>query len=294
MIDGFIVKGDAITTDCEPRVRGYRDYLIIHHTATTSESGALAIMQPNDGRTVSANWVLGRDGKYWRVVPEYLRAWTSASWLDDIATTVEVVNQTGSPTWGISEDQRIALAYLAVRLFREGLLQELSRRYIIGHNEVSTYAPGTSYATSCPGPDMLLDHIVELAKHIYAGGSPASAPKLEVDMPFLLRNDTAPSASNPYGGEIGVISGARYEPVATIDEVNAIALIVGPAPHGGVWTGLGQHLWEALIQRFTGHSRQYWDTDPEQPKLVLTDEQVAAIAGQIDLPTTINLSGKLS
>lgn len=192
-ITSFIVAGEYLTRDCEPRTRGYRDYLIIHHAAGTSLDVTLNLMQPG-GRTVSSNWVLGKDGKFWRVVPENLRAWTSSSWLDDIATTVEVVNQSGDPTWGISEDQHLALAYLAVRLFREGHLKELSRRYIIGHNEVSKYAPGTSYATACPGPSMNLNHIVELAIQIHKGLT-VLEPEKGITMKYL----------NVVGGNAGIV-----------------------------------------------------------------------------------------
>jgi hypothetical protein len=172
-VSAFVVAGERLTTDCQPRSRGYRDYLIIHHAASTSLLGTLDLMQPG-GRTVSSSWVLGTDGRFWRVVPETMRPWTSASWLDDIATTVETINTSGDPNWGIAEDQRIALAYLAVRLYREGHLKSLTRTHIIGHYEVIRIA-GDGYATACPGPSMYLDHIAELARAIHAGLPPTGA-----------------------------------------------------------------------------------------------------------------------
>lgn len=194
--------GNALTSDCEPRRRGYVDYLIIHHTATTSESGALALMQPGDSRTVSANRVLRTDGKFWRVVSENLRAWTSASWLDDIADTVETVNESGGPTWGISDLSKIALAIWAVEKFRAGRLKAISRQYIIGHSEVLGIS-GAGYATACPGPDMDLDLIVELAQLIHRGvlGPNLSTPEGADSMRAYKRSNGDVYFADDLGGE---------------------------------------------------------------------------------------------
>lgn len=178
------------SSDCENRQRGYVDFFIVHHTASTSEAGSIAIMQPGDSRTVSAQWVLGVDGVFHPIVPLEKRAWTSASWLDDIADTVETVNATGSPEWAISDQATLALAYMAVWKFKNGRLKSLTRQHIIGHNEVSTVAPGTSYPTACPGPDMHLDLIVELAVAINRGLIGPLAPTTDSEdlMPAFYRN----------------------------------------------------------------------------------------------------------
>ena len=139
------------------------DTLQIHHATMTSLSGLRSMMDPG-GRTVSANGALGNDGHLMEVVPLSERAFTSASSFDRRCLTVECCNTSLSPDWGISEATRLRLARLAVDMFRAGLLGSLTRAHIIGHSEV----PGT-YATSCPGPDMHLDHIVELANDIHNG-----------------------------------------------------------------------------------------------------------------------------
>lgn len=180
-------RPDAFTSDCESRARGYVDYLIIHHGASTSEAGMVAIMQPGDSREVSANRILGTDGVFRRVVPEALRAWTSASWLDDIADTVETVNVTGGPNWEIADLSKIALAIWAVEKFRAGRLKALNRSYIIGHYEVLSIS-GDGYATACPGPDMQLDLIAELAQAIDKGLLGPGAQEEEMAGVIIVRN----------------------------------------------------------------------------------------------------------
>jgi hypothetical protein len=142
-------EGESITT------------LQIHHTASTSDSGARALMDPG-GRTVSSNGLLLRDGTLDEVVPGQFRALTSASGFDRQSLTVETVNQTGPDEWGISEKQRLRLAKLHRDMAAAGLPTTPGKRGVgglIGHFEV----PGT-YATACPGPSMYLDHIANLAR----------------------------------------------------------------------------------------------------------------------------------
>lgn len=141
-------QGERITT------------LQIHHTAYPNDAGSRALMDPG-GRTVSANGLLLQDGTLLEVVPGQFRAFTSATGFDRRCLTVETVNQDGSPTWHISEVQRLRLAKLNREMAAAGLPIAVGRRGeggIIGHYEV----PGT-YATACPGPDMQLDHIAALA-----------------------------------------------------------------------------------------------------------------------------------
>lgn len=155
------------------------DTLQIHHATMTSLSGLIGLMQPG-GRTVSANGALGNDGWLVEVVPIAYRAFTSGvASFDRHCLTVEVCNTTLSPGWGISKASRTRLAQLAADMFRAGLLKGLyyGRGGLIGHQDV----PGT-YATACPGPDMLIrEVIIPEAIAIYNGGGSAVEGK-EDDM----------------------------------------------------------------------------------------------------------------
>lgn len=175
--------------DSDPRVRGYVDYLIVHHTATANEAVAADLMLPG-GRTVSCNRLMGTDGKWRPNIPEHRRAYTSASWLDDIADTTEVVNTSGPDTYGMSDLQIMALAIWAVEKFRSGRLKAISRAYIVGHYEVLGIS-GAGYATSCPGPntveaDRRLDLITEVAQALHAG---LIGPDINEAIPPTKRGD---------------------------------------------------------------------------------------------------------
>lgn len=159
-------------SESDPR-RGAVSYLQIHHTAYPSTNGARSLMDPG-GRTVSANGLLSPEGHLYEVVLIGRRAYTSASSFDHYSLTVETVNTTGGPSWGISQASRFRLAQLAVNMYRAGILGSLTRAHIIGHNEV----PG-SYATACPGPDMHLDDIVRMANEIFSGKKSEEKPKEE-------------------------------------------------------------------------------------------------------------------
>jgi len=183
-------QGETITT------------LQVHHTASTSDEGARRLMDPG-GRTVSANGLLLRDGTLVEVVPGQYRAYTSASGADRYCITVETVNQTAHPEWGISEMQRVRLAKLAADMRRAGLPINPGRRGvggIIGHNET----PG-SYATACPGPSMNLDHIAAMAGSIPAGGTPTPIEQEDTLMkPIVIfgpeTGQEYPYRYNPYTG----------------------------------------------------------------------------------------------
>lgn len=173
-----LFDGVDLTASSEYSSRNGRkvQYLQIHHATLLSLAVLIAMMDPG-GRQVSANGALGNDGHLVEVVPLSQRAFTSASRFDEVCLTVETCNTSLHPTWGISAASRERLARLAVAMFQAGLLGAISRQFIIGHYEV----PGT-YATSCPGPDMQLDWIVQRAHQIQAGGF-APQPK-EITMAF--------------------------------------------------------------------------------------------------------------
>lgn len=146
-------------SESSPRVRGI-DTLQYHHAATMSLDDLESGMEPG-GREVSANCALDTDGTLILKVPIDRRAFTSgvASY-DQRCITVETVNTSGAPEWGISDASHRRLGKLAAEMFKEGLLSGLfyGTGGIIGHRDV----PGT-YATACPGPSYNADLILKYA-----------------------------------------------------------------------------------------------------------------------------------
>lgn len=136
-------------------------------------------MQPG-GRVVSANYVLATDGTLIEKVPVNRRAFTSATVFDNRCLTVETVNTTGGPQWGISDASHRRLGKLAADMMREGLLTGLhyGPGGIIGHRDV----PGT-YATACPGPSYNADLILQYAReHLQPKPKPKPINPLEGTM----------------------------------------------------------------------------------------------------------------
>lgn len=146
-------------SESSPR-RGTIDTLQYHHAAMTSLAGLERLMEPG-GRVVSANYALATDGTLIEKVPVNRRALTSATVFDNRCLTVETVNTTAGPQWGISDASHRRMGLLAADMMREGLLTGLyyGPGGIIGHRDV----PGT-YATACPGPSYNADLILQYAR----------------------------------------------------------------------------------------------------------------------------------
>ncbi len=181
------------------------DRIIIHHCASTSLSGVLAMMS-SGSREVSANYVIGNSGEIVGVVPEESRAWTSssASW-DGRAITFEIVNETGAPDWRISDSAFTAVAKMLADISRRYGI-ELSRATVITHQELYNIH-GASYETACPGPYLQgrMDELIALAKR--GAGS-------------TIRKDTRMHAVRQIGlPDSGVIIGGGQPPRARTNSV---------------------------------------------------------------------------
>lgn len=159
------------------RRQGKVQLFIVHHYASTQdpESAWRRFNSAND-RSVSPNYQVNADGSVFEVVPpdEY-RAWTTGS-IDHQAVTCETQNTSGAPSWGISRASHEAIAQLvAWTAQRYGFpIQRgevaagnvVTVPGVVGHRETPA---GRETSTSCPGPSMDLDWIVQRARQIAAG-----------------------------------------------------------------------------------------------------------------------------
>lgn len=146
------------------------DMFIIHHTTETGDVKNLRsyMMRKND-RNVSANWLMAQNGEAHEVVPPEYRAWTSGS-IDHRAVTVETMNTSGAPNWGISKESHEGIAQILAWAHRQWGIP-LDRKHVIGHKEV----PGA--ATACPGPSMDIDWIVARAIKLNTPEEPSPGPE---------------------------------------------------------------------------------------------------------------------
>lgn len=183
--------------------------IIIHHAATTDAAGVVGMMV-SGSRTVSSNYVVGRDGTVYGVVPEEDRAWTSgsasdggrgAAW-DRKSITFETANQSAGGSWPISDASYESVSdVIADVATRYGF--DVNRNTVVGHRELwSRYR--ASYATACPG-GFDLDRLVNMARAKMGKGA-------------------APAYSGGTGAGNG---GGAYSEVASVKEYQQLLIAKG-------------------------------------------------------------------
>jgi hypothetical protein len=156
--------------NCSPRRATDKvQYFVVHHAASTASVDSLRsrFMSTND-RSVSPNWLIGKDGSISEIVPpDNYRAWTTGQF-DYNAVTVETQNSSGDPTWGITGESHEAIAQLVAWASKRYNFP-IDPAHVIGHRDV----PGQS--TACPGPSMKLMAIITRAQLI-AAAAPVDPP----------------------------------------------------------------------------------------------------------------------
>jgi len=241
----FDIERLTAFSESSPRTKQI-DTLQYHHAATTSLDALEYNMEPG-GREVSANCALDTDGTLILKVPIDRRAFTSgvASY-DHRCITVETVNTSSAPEWGISDAEHRRMGKLAAEMLREGLLQGLfyGTGGIIGHKDV----PGT-YATACPGPCYDPDLILK-----YANEYLAPPTRKKKNMPL---NIVKKSTFNKADGSV-IFGTTEYatlgEPVKPVilykrnekDDV-APAFSASYGPH----TPVTDKVWDQLLAEYT-------------------------------------------
>lgn len=190
----------------------------VHHTANFNIDAAYALMLPGD-RTVSCNALVGPKGEKWGVVPEEYRAFTSGSaMVDRMSYTVETVNSTGAPTWGISAAAHEALVDLLVDVatrhkFWPNRQGDKKTWTVIGHREIGEIWPGESYATACPG-GIDLDRLTADAQ------KRMSNPESESDMRLIRVPD----------GTVFLVTASGVKPITSAAHLTLLQRVLNAAP----------------------------------------------------------------
>ena len=163
--------------------------VIWHHQASTNDDATIEMMV-QASRQVSATYTVDNDdykGRGWSritgIVPERFRPWTSASYADEGALTIEMCNSTGDPSWGIADASHEAAARIAAYAFTEyGVpLTRASAgndgRGHLGHSEVEAMF-GDGYPTACP-MHVDINRIIARARDLLDEDSSPSDPTLD-------------------------------------------------------------------------------------------------------------------
>lgn len=196
----------------------------VHHTANFNIDNAYALMLPGD-RTVSCNALVGPKGEKWGVVPEEYRAFTSGSaMVDRMSYTVETVNSTGAPTWGISAAAHEALVDLLVDVatrhkFWPNRQGDKKTWTVIGHREIGEIWPGESYATACPGGIDLGRLTTDAQKRLSTVAPPVDADEEDELKPIVVeRTEYGREAMVVAPWVTGATTGERGYRILTTDE----------------------------------------------------------------------------
>jgi len=160
------------------------DTITIHHMAgnLTVETCGNIFANPNRGG--SSNYGVGTDGRIAGYVGEENRAWTSSSKYNDFrAVTIEVANDTLSPTWTVSDEALTNTINLVVDICRRNGIKQLI--YSNNKNDRVNHVNGCNVtihsdfaATACCGPYLkaLMGNICLAVNNILNGGQPTPVP----------------------------------------------------------------------------------------------------------------------
>lgn len=280
----------GVSPNRSPR-KGKVRLFIVHHYAGTQdpESAWKRFMNAND-RSVSPNYQVNADGSVFEVVPpDNFRAWTTGT-IDHQAVTCETQNTSGAPSWGISAASHEAIAHLiAWAAARYGFPIQRGRVAdgnvvevpgVVGHRETPA---GRQTSTSCPGPSMNLDWLVERAQQI-ANGIPAvvEPEKEKHDMKIIGDGKGGQKFADEFGADdIGryffVPNGPDASP-SWVDNIRAAWILAGEPENGRPDT------WDFDLARHIANAR--WDekrgqivTDVVASLTPLLEKIGAAVAG---------------
>ena len=159
--------------------------ITVHHFAGNATIEAVSNFLRQPGRNASYNYGIGSDGRIVLIVNERDRCWGSSSAANDHqAVVIGVANNTGAPTWGISETAMTSLLNLIVDICQRNNIPRLTyNRTASGtltrHNFFA--------ATLCPG-QFLQGRFPQIAEQVNARlGTSPTTPSTPAQTPAAFR-----------------------------------------------------------------------------------------------------------
>lgn len=166
--------------------------LVLHHAAGKDAALLAAMLNPN--RTLSANYVMLNNNKWYGIVADMFKANTTAHAVDHEALTIEIANNggekgSGNPdSWSMTPAKMEAIAqFVAAACKHHGL--PINRKTVTFHREYKS--------TRCPGEFLWnrRDWIVKRAQEIAKGPTPAPARPTPAPAPRPTPTKPAPKPS---------------------------------------------------------------------------------------------------
>jgi hypothetical protein len=152
--------------------------ITIHHMAGNLSVESCANVFQNTSRQASSNYGVGTDGRVGLYVDESRRAWTSSNRdNDNVAVTIEVANDGGSPDWHISDKALAKTIDLCEDICRRNGIKKLN---FTGDRAGNLTMHKYFANTQCPGP-YLESKFQYIADEVNdrLGENPASVPSSE-------------------------------------------------------------------------------------------------------------------
>ena len=206
--------------------------ITIHHMAGNLAADKCARMHATSTQPASANYYIGSDGKIVCGVDEEFRAWTSGSrWNDYRAITIEVANDSGAPTWHVSD----AAIESLVRLCTDICIRHNIKPEFTGTKNGSFTFHNMFQATECPGPFIRnnINTIIEYIKvsiDSYECGS--NKPEPVLDKSYLVK--VTASDLNIRSGP-----GTKYKAVGHITDKGVYTIVETSGNWGKLKSGAG-------------------------------------------------------
>ena len=125
-------------------------HIVIHHmSGNLSVEVCGAVFAPAT-RKASSQYGVGTDGRVGLYCPESDRAWTTGSYeIDSKAVTIEVANDSGAPTWHVSDKALQKTIELCVDICKRNGIKKLN---FTGDKTGNLHMHRWYQSTDCPGP----------------------------------------------------------------------------------------------------------------------------------------------
>lgn len=169
--------------------------ITIHHAAVVNASLEGLGNGFSGSRVASANYGIDVNGKVGMYVEESNRAITSSNTSnDDVAVTIEVVNDGGAPDWHISDKALNALVDLCVDICKRNGIKKLNYD---GTKNGNLTRHNMFAATACPGPYL-------------QSKFPWIAEQVNKRLGVVEQKPVATTSNFKIGDEVKLVSGAKY------------------------------------------------------------------------------------
>lgn len=150
MSNSKLVSFTRLSPNCNKPRQKKIDTITIHHMAGNGTIEACGAIFADPKRQASSNYGIGTDGRIGLYVDEANRAWTSSSAANDHrAITIEVANDSGAPTWHVSDKALAATIDLCVDICQRNGIKKLN---FTGDKSGNLTMHKWFAATNCPGP----------------------------------------------------------------------------------------------------------------------------------------------